>query len=455
MDRNFLEEAGKGVTHVATDFKKLNVKSSNTIRIVKTGSDFEREPLIHPFGFKGAYLTELWQTVCRLESANGFRKIGIGTQSVLYADAEVFASHSEAAGNALMYILTEKSLQLAGNFSFVSPTDLIEEIFPYVYEEGRKLTGRKNLNKMFALNALVAIDNAAWLLYCAENKFDRFDAMIPDTYKIAFSCHSKKLAVMYMVSYGSALDELEKAVKQGYFIIKIKIGQVGSQEEMLQKDMDRLTEIHNRLKNIRTEQTPGGKLTYTMDANGRYEKKETLLKLLDHAKKIGAFDQILLIEEPFHETNETPVGDIGIRIAADESAYDEASTIRRLEQGYGALVLKGIAKTLSLTLKMANLAHERGVPCLCADLTANPILADWHKNLASHIAPFPEIDMGILEINGDLNYRNWQSMLSYNPSGKASWAQPRNGVFELDEDFYMQSGGIWQTSEHYRKMFEN
>ena len=41
-----------------------------------------------------------------------------------------------------------------------------------------------------------------------------------------------------------------------------------------------------------------------MDANARYEKKETLLKYLDHARKIGAFDQILLIEEPLNEKNE-------------------------------------------------------------------------------------------------------------------------------------------------------
>ena len=307
---------------------------------------------------------------------------------------------------------------------------------------------------MFALNALVGIDNAAWLLYSAENNFKDFDAMIPTEYKKALSHHNDKLAIMYMVDYGLPLEELKKAVKQGYFVIKIKIGQAGTQKEMLQKDMDRLTEIHHVLKNVRTEQTPGGKLIYTMDANARYENKETLLCLLDHAKKIGAFEQILLIEEPFSEANETNVGDIGIRIAADESAYDEASTLRRLEQGYGALVLKGIAKTLSLTMKMAYLAYQRGIPCICADLTANPILADWHKNLASRITPFPGIDMGVLEINGDLNYRNWQTMLTYNPAGGALWAQASNGVFELGDDFYLHSGGIFQTSAHYQAMFE-
>jgi len=31
---------------------------------------------------------------------------------------------------------------------------------------------------------------------------------------------------------------------------------------------------------------------------GRYESKETLLKLLDHAKKIAVFSQIAIIEEP-------------------------------------------------------------------------------------------------------------------------------------------------------------
>ncbi len=42
-------------------------------------------------------------------------------------------------------------------------------------------------------------------------------------------------------------------------------------------------------------------------------------------------------------------------------------TAARIEQGYGAIAVKAIAKTL--TMKIAQLAHENKVPCFCADLT--------------------------------------------------------------------------------------
>jgi len=249
------------------------------------------------------------------------------------------------------------------------------------------------------------------------------------------------------------VDELQKAAQQGYFIIKIKIGQPGTQAEMLQKDMDRLTVVHQAIKDYSTNQTRDGKLIYTMDANARYEKKDTLLRLLDHAKKIGAYKQILFIEEPLVEHNDENVADVGVQIAGDESVHDEATAIKRLEQGYGALVLKGIAKTLSLSMKVAKLAHDRGVPCICADLTVNPVLIDWHKNLASRIAPYPGLGMGIMETNGDLNYRNWKTMLTYHPAAGASWTQVRNGVFELNDDFFKRSGGIFEPIPHYEGMF--
>ncbi len=144
---------------------------------------------------------------------------------------------------------------------------------------------------------------------------------------------------------------------------------------------------------------------------------------------------------------------MGILVAGDESVHNEASAIRRLNQGYGALVLKGIAKTLSFSMKVAKLAQERGVPCLCADLTVNPILVDWHKNLAARLAPFPGIGMGLMETNGDMQYRNWKTMMGFNPAAKASWAQARNGVFELDKDFYNRSAGIFEPLPHYEQMF--
>lgn len=428
-------------------------EAAKMIRVVNTRSDFEREKLIRPFGVKGGYLTELWQIASGIQSAAGISKIGIATQSVLYGDADLFAAHSEANGNALMYVLVNKALELVKQTPFLTPVELLDKILPKVLEEGKKITGKSDLNINFVYNALVSVDNAAWLLYGTENNFRDFDAMIPEPYKKALSHQNEKIAVMYQIPYGMPMTEVKNAGSQGYFVFKIKTGAPGSQSEMLAADMERLSLIHDILKDLRTDQTSDGKLIYTLDANARYEKKETLLRYLDHAKKIGAFDQIKLVEEPLSERNEEDVRDTGVRIGADESVHNEADALRKLEQGYTALVLKGIAKTLSLSMKIAKLAHDRHVPCLCADLTVNPILIDWNKNLASRLAPFPGIGMGLMETNGDMNYRNWEKMVNYHPAAGASWMQVKNGVFELNKDFYAGSGGIFESSAHYQGMF--
>lgn len=427
--------------------------ASKLIQVTGTQSNFEREPLLRPFGFKGGYLTELWQIASQMQSSSGISKIGIATQSVLYGDAELFTLHSEANGNALMYVLANKALDIVKRTAFKTPVELFEKILPEVLAEGRRITGKDDLNINFVYNALVSVDNAAWLLYAAENNLDTFETMIPGPYKKALSHRNEKIAIMYQIPYGMPMQDLENAAKQGYFVFKIKTGYPGTQSEMLKGDMDRLTLIHDTLKNLRTEHTADGRLIYTMDANARYEKKETLQKYLDHAKKIGALDRILLYEEPLNEKNEENISDLGIRVGADESAHDEASALKRFDLGYKVLVLKGIAKTLSMSVKLAKLAAERNVPCMCADLTVNPILIDWHKNLAAHLAPFPVINMGLMETNGDMNYTNWDSMVKHHPSSDASWFQRKNGVFELNKDFYDRSGGIFEQSAHYDGMF--
>jgi len=94
-----------------TSDSKFFVNSKNhysKIRIKNVDADFEREPLT-PYHFKGSFVTELWQTIARLESESGINKIGLGTQSVLWSDSKVFAAHSESGGNALMYCATPRN----------------------------------------------------------------------------------------------------------------------------------------------------------------------------------------------------------------------------------------------------------------------------------------------------------------------------------------------------------
>src|SRR5690606_27693232 len=133
------------------------------------------------------------------------------------------------------------------------------------------------------------------------------------------------------------VSEIDAAVREGYFFMKMKIGQPGSQEEMLEKDKAHITAIHHAIGSVPTPYSADGKIPYYFDANGRYEKKETLLKLLDHAEKIGALDQVAIIEEPFSEEAEIDVSDIPVRLAADESAHTDEDAIKRIDLGYKAI----------------------------------------------------------------------------------------------------------------------
>ncbi|MGH7944673.1 MAG: enolase C-terminal domain-like protein [Opitutaceae bacterium] len=423
------------------------------ITISRVSADFEREPLIRPFGFKGGYQSEIWQSIAMLESQSGKRGIGLCTQGVLWSDAHVFARHSESGGNALMYAVTEHAIQQIKGQRFNTPVDLLEAIRHDVYAHAQKITEHPRLRETFALNALVGLDHAAWLLYAAENGITKFDEMIPPRYRPALAHRHERIASIPLMAYAVPIDELKLSADQGYFFMKIKIGQPGTQAEMLEKDKARLSAIHAAIGQARTSYTASGKLPYYFDANGRYESKETLLRLLDHAKAIGAFDQIVLIEEPFPEELEIDISDIPARVAADESAHTEKDALKRIEMGYKAIALKPIAKTLSMSLKIAQLAHERGVPCFCADLTVCPILVEWNKNVAARLAPFPGIGLGLLETNGHQNYRNWESMRNHLPAANASWTRTLRGVFKLGSDFYARSGGIFEPMPHYEEMF--
>lgn len=426
-----------------------------SITIDHVDSDFEREPLIRPFGFKGGYLTEIWQTAARLQSTSGTAATGLCTQSVLWSDASVFAGHSESGGNALMFALTEYALRRAKGITFTTPIDLQESILDDVHEYGVRITGNPSLRKTFTLNALVGFDNAAWLLYARENGMRTFDDMIPARYRPVLSARHDRVACIPLMAYAVPVREIKQAAADGFFFMKIKIGQPGTPDEMLEKDMARLTEIHEAIGGMGTAYSANGKLPYYFDANGRYPDTDTLRRLLDHADRIGALEQIAIVEEPFPEEYEADVSGLGVRIAADESAHTDTDALARIQMGYSAIALKPIAKTLSMTLKIAAVAHERSVPCFCADLTVNPILVDWNKNVAARLDAFPGLDAGLLETNGHQNYRAWDAMTSYHPCAGSSWMTVNDGMFELDRDFWDKSGGIFLPSDHYDAMFEH
>jgi hypothetical protein len=426
------------------------------MQISRVNVNFEREELVQPFGFKGGYLTELWQTIALMENG-GIVGVGLGTQSVLWSDREVFRRYSQSGGNSLMLLMTEYGLRLAAE-TWEEPMELLEKLYPAVLDYGRKLTGMKELRPTFALNALVAVDNAAWLVYAAEKKFESFDRMIPEECRAALAERQPRLGQIPLISYGVSLDPIERLVDGGCFFLKIKIGSDpagdGDRDKMLEWDTHRLTEIHQRIGGRETDHTALGRVAYYLDANGRYDSRERLMRLLDHAEHIGALERILILEEPFDEHAQIDVRDVPVRVAADESAHTDADAKTRIEMGYGAIALKPIAKTLSMSLKIARMCRERRIPCFCADLTVNPILVDWNKNVAARLPHLPGLKAGVIESNGHQNYRRWEALNRYHPCYPAGWIEPINGFYELNESFYEKSGGIFLKPEHYTELVQ-
>jgi L-alanine-DL-glutamate epimerase-like enolase superfamily enzyme len=424
------------------------------ITIAKTDAAFEVEPFRAPFGFKGGYLNGQWQCVALMKSAGGHEGLGVGVMSPLWSDAEVFAANPEAASGGMMFLMMTHALKAAQGMSFETPQDLLDRLLPVTYEYGQAITGRRDLRLTFALNALVAVDNAAWMLYARETGKASFDEMVPAEFRAALAHRHQKVACIPLFSYGVSLDQMMQSVEEGFFFAKIKVGadpdHDGNPEKMLAWDRARLSAIHERLKDRRIPWTEDGRIPYYLDANGRYDSKERLLGLLDHAAKIGALERIVIFEEPFPEEYTADVHDVPVRLAADESAHAVEHALQRIKLGYRAIALKPIAKTMSMSLRIAKAAHEAGALCFCADLSVCPLLVDWNKVVAARLAPLPGMKIGVLESNGHQNYRNWEAMKSYHPCAGATWITPRDGLFHLDADFYARSGGILEMPKHYR-----
>ena len=428
------------------------------MKITNAISNFVREPLQSPFGFKGGYLSELWQPVAKISTAD-HTGIGVGVQSVLWSDSQVFTSTSQSGGNAYMFAMSDYALKLIKGMDFTDPFTLLEEIFPKVYAYGKQITNNPDLRKTFALNSLVCVDNAAWQLYAREQGCNDFLQLVPKDWQAPLMGKQEKLCSIPLVTYGMTMEDVKKLIDQGYFFLKVKIGsdpdKDGDREKMLAWDKERLRQIHETVKDMVTPYTESGHIPYYLDANGRYDSKERLAELLEYADRIGALERIAIVEEPFPEEYKVDVSDLPARIAADESAHSAEDAIERIELGYTAIALKPIAKTMSESIKILAEAHKRNIPCFCADLTVNPWMVDFNKNVAARIAPLPGMKIGVLESNGSQNYANWQTMRTYHPLfGKVSYIDPEQGIYRLDESFYETSGGMFCKPPYYTAAVE-
>ena len=294
------------------------------LEIVKAHCGCEAEPLRAPFGFKGRHIDVLWQSAVVLEDDSGNTGCAPGVQSVVWSDAAVIERLGQRRANEAMLEITRCAVERVRGHSFENPVEMIRELLDPLCAHAAQITGLPSVRPTFVLNALVPLDLAAWQLYARASGAADFDGMIPEIYRQALPVHHNLLAEIPLVSYNVGLSETVDLARSGASLFKIKIGSDpdgdGDREKMLEWDMQRLSALHEVLREGRTPYTESGRLAYYLDANGRYDTRDRLMRLMEHLDRIGALAQTVLLEEPFEENSEIDVHDFPIRIAADESA---------------------------------------------------------------------------------------------------------------------------------------
>lgn len=410
------------------------------MKILKTYSAYENEKFLHSFGFKGSKLTGVWQVyVCVTDGEN--YGVGVGVESVLWADGNVFARYGEDKANSLMYSVTKYALELIKGNTYEKPYDIIKDNFDKLYAYACEICDMK-VSKTFVLNSLVAVDFACWNLWAKTNNVTDFEKIYKgDTKNYA-------LANIPLITYNTPIEDVVKMASEGVCLFKIKIGSDpngdGDREKMLEWDKGRILQIHNALKDIKTPYTTSGHALYYYDANGRYDSKERLTALVDYMQEIGVLDRTVTFEEPFPEEMEIYVGDLPVNFSADESVHSLEDAKKRIELGYKTLTLKPVAKTLSVSIEMAEFAKAHGVQCFPADLTVNPYMVEWNKNFASRLTALKGMKIGVVESNGAQNYVNWEKMKNYLDGGFID-----SNIYDLTKGFYENFGGIFNEPSYY------
>lgn len=416
------------------------------MKITKTTLQYSREP-IHPLGFKGGHLDELWQITAAVEADGTLCTSGYGVQSVLWSDSAVFHAFGPERSNALMFETTQYALRRLEGETLVQPEHMLRGIFDDTLAYAKRITGHTELRATFVLNALTPVDWALWKLWhrkqgCAFRELVRpiTDFLVP---------RQRELGNIPLISYATGKKEIEALADEGRSLFKIKIGcdpdGRNDADEMLQWDIARLAQIHAILSRYATEDTACGHPAYYLDANGRYDTPDRLLRFLDAADRIGALERIVLLEEPFPENALQCVDRIPVPVAGDESAHSEVDAVRLIEEyGYSAIALKPIAKTLSVSLAVLEQARRRGVQCFCADLTVNPKMVEMNKLFASHLPMIMGMNIGVFESNGSQNYLNWVQMQAQSGLTEKSFTHMQRGRFILDEAYYRCEGNVWE-----------
>jgi L-alanine-DL-glutamate epimerase-like enolase superfamily enzyme len=423
------------------------------MRIARADLQLRREPFVRPFAFKGSAFHEKWCPVVRLVGDAGREGVGVGGLAVLWSDPRVFRRHTETGGNALQLAVLEDALQRVSGEMFADPMTLQDTIIHDVHAFACRITGLADLRLTFTLVALSALDYAAWLLYAAERGIDRFDDLIPKRFRGVLSERQSRVALAPAVGYTLPDKALVELLDAGGHVLKIKIGQPGGEDEMVARDIERIDRIHQVAERYETDATDTGRVLYYLDANGRYNEKASMARLLEHCGRRGYLDRVLLVEEPFSRADELDVHGLPACFAGDESVESAADVRARVEQGYGAVAIKTAGKTLSRCFRMVAAAREAGAVCFGADNACVPAMVEWNKNVTARLPALPGLPDQLLESNGPQNYAHWEKMLAELPFSNAPWLRPRRGNFLLDDAYYRRSGGVFAVPDAYRNLF--
>ena len=413
------------------------------MQITSVDLDIQREPFARPFAFKGSAFHEKWNLVVRLCDDVGTEACGIGGLAVLWSDADVFSAHTETGGNSLMVATLERALQASLAVEWERPEDLLAAVRGTAQTFARAATGRGvDLQPTFVLNTLVALDNAAWVLWSRRKGITDFAEWVPAPAAAALGHRQPRVALTPAVGYNMPDSKIIQLLEQGAGILKVKIGHPGGEAEMVAGDCRGLQRLEPLVRAAKTPLTDSGEVLLYLDANGRYRSKAALRLVLDEAEDLGLLDRIAVLEEPFAADVDESVGDLGVLVAADESLHDPADVTHRRRAGYGAIAVKPAGKTLSVAFDMLAAAAEQEMVAFVADNACVPILVEWNKNIAARLPAFPGVRGGMMESNGPENYGRWEQMLAEHPRAGSAWLAARDGAYQLDEDYYATAGGV-------------
>jgi L-alanine-DL-glutamate epimerase-like enolase superfamily enzyme len=358
----------------------------------------------------------------------------------------VFLAHSECGGNALMAAVTEFGIQCARRVMFRTPLDLQDSILTEVHEYACAVTRRPDLNPAFTLNALVAVDHAAWVLFARERGLANFDDFVAAGCGSRLPARHSSVGCIPLLSYHTTRAEMLRLAAAGHFMFKINIGARGGPAEMLAADKQRLALIHEAIGETETPHTADGRIRYYLDANGRYKSRAQIEELLAFADSRGFLGQIALFEEPFAEPRSESLAGLPVIFTADESLRSVKDLPGILESGFRAVTVKPAGKGLSATLRMIAEAMRLGAIVLVSDSSCTPLMLDWNKNVAARLPALPGMKFGLMEMNGNQHYAQWDRLLAQHPAAGHSWLKPERGIFRLPAQFYKQGGGIFASS---------